>query len=110
MRTLEAEEAQWARDELFSASVSDRRHGKRAMSMLTRMAHRPAGRVLDVFETSAERQGAYDLLENSAIRAEALGASIAEAAVLRAADDGAMFVAVDGSSVALTDRLRTKNF
>ena len=106
----EAAEAHWAHEELFSASLPDRRNVKRATTMLTRMAQRPSGRVLDVFETSAERQGAYDLLENSGVHAYALMASIAEATVMRIVDDGAMFVAVDGSSATLTDKLRTKSF
>lgn len=110
MSMLETSESQWANEELFSAYLPDRRHVKRAISMLTRMAQRPAGRVLDVFETSAERQGAYDLLQNSTIRADAIAASIAEATVMRAAGDGEMYVAVDGSSAALTDKLGTKNF
>jgi|SRR5580704_902156 hypothetical protein len=110
MRMLEVSESAWAHEELFSARLPDRRHVKRAISMLTGMAHRPAGRVLDVFETSAERQGAYDLLENAAIRPDALSASISEATVMRAGVDGAMFVAVDGSSATLTDKLRTKDF
>ena len=107
---IETSEAQWAYEELFSAILPDRRNVKRATAMLTRMAERPAGRVLDVFDTSAERQGAYDLLENSGIHAYALMASIAEATVMRIADEGAMFVAVDGSSATLTDKLRTKSF
>lgn len=107
---IEISDAHWAQDELFSADLPDRRHGKRATLMLMRMAQRPAGRVLDVFETSAERQGAYDLLENSGVRADALAASIAEATLMRIADEGEMFVPVDGSSATLTDKLGTKNF
>ena len=102
--------SQWAHDELCSANLPDRRHVVRAVKMLTRMAERPAGRVLDVFETSAERQGAYDLLANSAVSEEPLCRSIGEATVLRAADDAMMFVAVDGTSLKLTDRQRAKDF
>jgi hypothetical protein len=43
----------------------------------------PSGSVLDVFKTSAERQGAYGFLENPAVRSEALTASIAEATAAR---------------------------
>jgi ISXO2-like transposase domain/Transposase DNA-binding len=58
MKVLEAQETVWVRDELGSASLPDRRHRKRGIVMLKRMAQRPAGRVLDVFSSSAERQGA----------------------------------------------------
>lgn len=78
--------------------------------MLTRIAERPAGRVLDVFETSAERQGAYDFLENGSVTAAALAESIGEATLMRAAAEGAAFVAVDGTSLQLTDRRREKDF
>lgn len=110
MDTTEPGIADWARDELFSAKLNHERRTKRAVAMLGRMAERPAGSVLDVFSTSAERQGAYDFLENPAVRPDALLASIAEATATRAAADHFAFVAVDGSSLALTDRARVKDF
>ncbi|RYZ65150.1 MAG: IS4 family transposase [Proteobacteria bacterium] len=100
----------WAREELGSADLRHRRRTWRAVAMLTRMAERPSGSVLDVFDTSAERQGAYDFLENSAIRPEALLASIAEATAMRARTEPYVFVAVDGSSLTLTDHARRKDF
>lgn len=78
--------------------------------MLVRMWERPAARVLDVFSTSAERQGAYDFLENSAISAQSLSASIGEATVMRARDDGELLAVVDGSSLTITDIQQTKDF
>ena len=102
--------SRWASDELFSASLNDVRRKKRAVAMLARMAARPAATVLDVFQTSAERQGAYDFLENPAIRPDALLTSIAEATASRAASADYAFVAVDGSSITLTDRRRAKDF
>ncbi len=110
MKTFEATEAQWAEDELYSARLPDRRHKKRAVSMLRQMSRRPSARVLDVFETSAERQGAYDFLENPSVDSEVLAASIAEATFMRGAVDGAMYVAVDGSSATLTDAAGRKDF
>lgn len=65
--------------------------------------------MLDVFESSAERQGSYDFLENSAISAEALCDSIGEASLMRA-NGAEVFVAVDGTSLTLTDRLQRKDF
>lgn len=100
----------WARDEVFSADLKHKRRVDRAVAMLTCMAASPAGSVLDVFKTSAERQGAYDFLENSAIRPEALCASIAEATAARAAPSEYAFVAVDGSSLNLTDLACQKDF
>lgn len=101
---------EWARDELFSADLNHARRTKRAIRMLERMALTPAGSVLDVFKTSAERQGAYDFLENPAVRPEALTASIAKATAARASGAEYAFVAVDGSSLSLTDLAHKKGF
>lgn len=110
MEKVEASISAWARDELFSASLNHARRTKRAIMMLERMATDPAGSVLDVFKTSAERQGAYDFLENPAIRPDALTASIAEATAMRASSADYAFVAVDGSSLNLTDLGGRKGF
>jgi len=106
---LEASVTDWAREEMFSAHLPDRRHRQRVVKMLVRLSERPAGRVLDVFEMSAERQGAYDLLENSAVSSDALCESISEATLMRASGE-AVFVAVDGTSLKLTDHDKTKDF
>jgi transposase-like protein/DDE family transposase len=102
--------SEWARDEVFSADLKHARRAKRAVAMLTAMAASPAGCVLDVFKTSADRQGAYDFLENGAVGADALCASFAEATSARAARSDYAFVAVDGSSLNLTDRALKKDF
>ena len=108
--STELSASEWARDELFSADLGHMARRRRAISMLATMAERPAGAVLEVFETSAERQGAYDFLENSAVSAEALCASIGEATAVRASQYPYAFVAIDGSSLHLTDRQRNKGF
>ncbi len=110
MDSTEPSVSAWAHDELLSADLKHVRRKKRAVAMLTSMGACPAGSVLEVFKTSAERQGAYDFLENSAVRAEDICASIAQATAARAARSDYAFVAVDGSSLNLTDLARCKGF
>lgn len=102
--------SEWAREELSFAVLGDVRRRKRAIRMLESLARFPSGSVLGVFGTSAERQGAYDLLENVEVRAEALLHSIAGATAERAASGRYAFVPVDGSSLSLTDRSGAKDF
>jgi len=78
--------------------------------MLAAIAERPAGKGVEVFRSSAERQGAYDLLGNDAVDARALLASIQQATAMRSSEEPFVYVAVDGTSLRLTDRQLTKDF
>ena len=99
-----------ASEDFGRAQLGDARRTKRLVSMMATAHRRPAGRILQVFETSAERQGAYDFLGNSACGAaavtEALGASTAG----RCAEHGIVFISIDGGSLSLTDRTGKKGF
>jgi len=101
---------EWASDEMFSANFGDLRRRKRAVEMLSRMAAKPSGSVLHVFRTSAERQGAYDFLENDRISTAEVSAAICAATASRAAAHPFVFVPIDGTSLTLTDRQRAKDF
>ncbi len=63
------------------------------------------GRISRSFRGSAERQGAYDLLEGGHVSAEALLEASSEATVGRG-DDGLVFVPIDGTSIQIVDRRR----
>jgi len=99
----------WAYEEFGDAELGDSRREHRLLRMAATAATRPAGRVSEVFSVAAERQGAYDLLENDDIDCDALAKAMFRAAARRASGDYAL-VAVDGSSLTLTDRLRAKDF
>lgn len=71
-------------------------------------AFKPAGHILDVFQTSADRQGAYDLLENRAVRSEQVIQSMGLATARAVSDYGRVFIVVDGTSISITDRTKTK--
>ena len=79
--------------------------------MAERAVERPGGKVTEVFTDRAERQGAYDFLENDAIHDRDILASIRAATVGRATESpGPTHVIVDGTSVQVVDRARTKDF
>ena len=85
---------------MFGDSRRDRRFGK----MLERLAQRPSGKVTDVFWRAAERQGAYDFLEHSHVSAEAVQWQAAAATGRQCANFAEVFVPLDGSSLALTEK------
>lgn len=92
------------------AELGDARRTARATRMLARAAERPGGKLTDVMRDKAERQGAYDLLEEARVSARALCTSYASATVQRAADAPYVLVAVDGTSLQLTDMAHDKGF
>jgi hypothetical protein len=100
----------WAQEEFGRARLGDARRTARLVRMAREVAIRPAGRVSEVFEKAAERQGAYDLLENPAVQVEQLQEAAAAACAARSAEYPFVFVPVDGSSLTLTDHARTKDF
>jgi hypothetical protein len=63
---------------------------------------RPAGRVTEVFR-GAEREGAYRLLENDDVPAEAISEAAAGSTVRRAAGLQFIFVPLDATSLQITD-------
>jgi hypothetical protein len=71
---------------------------------------KPAGRILEVFQTSAERQGAYDFLANGEVRHAPMTESLGSATAARCTDESAVYVSIDGSSLSLTDHTGCKGF
>lgn len=65
---------------------------------------------MDVFRTSAERQGAYDLLENTAVTGAAIVDSMGRATAEACDALPYVLVSIDGSSLNITDRAKRKGF
>ena len=101
---------EWAETEFGGALLGDARRTARVVKMAAQVARQPGGRVSTVYETDAERQGAYDLLENPRVGCCALVESIAEATAHRAAAFSFVYVCVDGSSISIVDHTKTRNF
>jgi hypothetical protein len=72
-------------------------------------AERPAGRVSEVFDDAAARQGAYDFLE-SGLGSGAIAQATADATLRRAHKLEYIVVPVDGTSLNLTDKAQAKGF
>lgn len=100
----------WAQEEFGSASIADRRWGRRLVCMAERAARRPAGRVTEAFVDDAERQGAYGLLESNAVSAGDVAGAMFEACARRSADQAYVFCPVDGTSLTLADHEVSKGF
>jgi hypothetical protein len=106
----EAGPSGWAFEEFGQARLADPRWRRRLVGMAERAARRPAGRVTETFARSDERQGAYGLLESAAVGADEVGTAMFEACARRSAGETFVFCAIDGTSLNLTDRERSKGF
>jgi hypothetical protein len=71
--------------------------------MAAAVARRPSSRVTEVFDQTAEREGAYRMLSNAAVAREALTEAMCEATACRCAVHDRVYVAIDGSSLSLRD-------
>jgi hypothetical protein len=99
-------EASWAQA-TFSGLEGDARWGKRLVRMALLTALRPAGQVTRVCAESADREAAFRFLENTDIKASAVGATCFDACARQCRGED-VFVAIDGSSLSFTDRKRVR--
>jgi hypothetical protein len=95
---------QWAQGNFGGLELGNRQRTRRVVAIAAALAARAAGTVTEVFADSADREGAYRLLSNEAVSAEKLRAGLCEATARQCADHRRVYVAVDGSSLSLTDR------
>jgi hypothetical protein len=105
-----AETLWWAAEEFGRADVGHGARLTRLVRLGAQLAKRPGGKVTEVCKRSADREAAYRALENPAIKTSALVEAIGAACVARSAEFPFVYVPVDGSSLTLTDRARTKDF
>lgn len=110
MWRLRGEQAAWAYEQFGTAVVGDKRRTLRLVSMAARAAQRPSGKISEVFSEDRERQGAYDLLESGRVDVSVLTHAMGSAAARLASSVPLSYVAIDGATVTLTDRARTKDF
>ena len=78
--------------------------------MAAALAEQPGGKVLTVFRSNAEQQGAYDLLGNERVSSDAILSAAKAATVARCHGEAWVHVVVDGTSLRLSDVNRTKDF
>lgn len=101
--------SRWADETFATTPLRDARRTKRLVSMATRAARRPSGKVSDVFDKAHEREGAYDFLENDAIPASVIAEMLFAASVERMKDDAYAYAVIDGSSLTFTDTNESKD-
>lgn len=95
----------WAQREFGRTQLGDRRRTRRLIEIAARAAASPAGRVSQLFATSAEREAAYRFLENEAVDPEELGRAARLATANRCFEHDFLFVPVDATSLNLPDRV-----
>lgn len=93
----------WAVEEFGHAQLGNRSRTRRLVAIASRLADAPAGLVSSVFQSVADRVGAYRFVENEHVDHEALLRSCAEATLRRAEGEEWIFAPVDGSSLQLAD-------
>ncbi len=97
-------------DEFLGEHFEDVRRGRRFRTMVAGLAARPNGKVSEVFRSAAERQGAYDFLEHQGASSEDVQRAATKAVAKRCAQLEMVYVALDGSSLTLTDQRESKGF
>lgn len=98
----------WASRTFGHAGLGDQRRVDRLVAMAARAAERPAGTVTQVFGNSAEREGAFRLLESDAASPNAIRRAAFEATARASNGERRLYVAVDGSSLSFTDTLLSR--
>ena len=99
---------EWAQSEFGGADLGDVRLERRLVLLASEVAARPAGTVTRACSTPASREGAFRFLENPAVRPDAVLACVQRATLRRLPMAGHIIVPVDGTSLHITDRKRSK--
>jgi len=99
----------WAREEFGLSQLGDVRRTARLVRLAAQAATTPAGTVTAVVKGSAERQAAFRLLEKPTVNCAAVAGASHLATVLRCKGQRFVYVPMDGSSLLLTDRLRSRD-
>jgi hypothetical protein len=101
---------EWAYEEFGHTDLGDARRTARLVRMAAALAEQPGGKILAVFRSNAEQQGAYDLLGNERVRSDAILLAVEAATVARCQGEAWVHVVVDGTSLRLSDVNRAKDF
>ena len=91
----------WAEQELGHIQTGHKARDKREVNMLQRMFERPNGHITQIFPKARERQAAFRALESRRFSPDAINLATTIAAVRRAANFDEIYVAIDGTSLAL---------
>lgn len=93
----------WSSEEFGGALLGNTARTRRLVKIAEGAANRPSGKVSEIFDCSADREGAYKFLENELIASDAIARSAHLACALRCSRESFVFVPVDGSSLSFLD-------
>jgi hypothetical protein len=99
-----ANATRWAEEEFGEAELGDIRRTKRLVMLAAEAAGRPSGLITKACRTSASREGAFRLLESSEVRPDDIRRAVEAATLRRCAGKQRVFVAIDGTSLTLSDK------
>lgn len=93
----------WAMEEFGEAKLGDARRKRRLVAMARELLKHPTAVVAGAFRGEAARQGAYDFLEGSSVQSSAIEEASGTSCAARSATEEFVFVAVDGTTISLSD-------
>ena len=99
----------WAEQEFGRARLGNALRTRRVVSLAAAVLRSPGGTVTGVLKGSAEREGAFRLLENRAVAAGALADS-SHLATAQRCREPMTIVPVDQTTLSVTDSMRSKGF
>lgn len=97
-------EAQWAHQTFAHANLGDPRRTRRLVEVAAAVARKPGGTVTSVMKTSAMKEGAFRLLENSKVEAKQIAEAVHIATARSCAEFKRVYIALDQSSICFVDR------
>jgi hypothetical protein len=100
---MSTHETQWAHETFGHAELGDERRTRRLVKVAASVARNPGGTVTRALSVSCEREGAFRLLENRAVRPEALADAVHVAAARQCAKHQWVYVIFDQSTTAFVD-------
>ena len=100
--------SEWAAAEFGTAALGDVRRTKRLIKVAAQFAERPAGKITEVMQVPADREAAFRFVENEAIDPAAIAMAHELASACRCRTASETIIAVDQTSLTLTDRVGKK--
>ena len=99
---------QWAEEQFGHSQLGDARRTARLVALAAEVALRPAGVITRACASSASREGAFRLLENGAVRPDAVRAAAEKATLRTCRSARRVIVPLDGTSLGLTEGVRSR--
>ena len=105
---MESSADRWALAEFGPTRLGDTRLTRRVVALAAGLAKRPSGVVARTVVEPSAREASYRLLENDKVSGTAVAEAMFEATASRCRGLHFVFVATDGSSVAIADERRRR--